>query len=62
VTTSPTSSQVRVVSTSSDSGFDWGDAGIGAGAAFAVTAMGLGGGLLLAGSRRERHERAATTA
>jgi hypothetical protein len=50
------------VSTSSDSGFDWGDAGIGAGAAFAVTAMGLGGGLLLAGSRRERHERAATTA
>jgi hypothetical protein len=40
-------------------GFDWGDAGIGAGAAFALTAIGLGGALAV-GSRRDREERPAT--
>lgn len=60
-TTTPTSSQVRVISTSSDSGFDWGDAGIGAGAGLAFSAMGVGG-LLLASNRRDRRQRAATTA
>jgi hypothetical protein len=43
----------------SGEGFDWGDAGIGAGAAFALTAIGLGGALAR-GSRRQREERAAT--
>jgi hypothetical protein len=58
-TVTPTSSQVRVVSTGADSRFDWGDAGIGAGAAFAITAM-AGGGLLLVSNRRNK--RAATVA
>jgi len=37
-------------------GFDWGDAGIGAGAAFALTIVGLGGMLAL-DSRRNRETR-----
>ena len=40
-----------VVKLSSDSGFDWGDAGIGAGGALAVVAL-AGGGLLLVSRRR----------
>jgi hypothetical protein len=42
-----------VVQVESSSGFDWGDAGIGAGAALAITAMGAGG-LLLVSNRRSR--------
>ena len=51
-TQSPT--HVSIVSTSSDSGFDWGDAGIGAGAGLALSAMGVGGALLLAGNHRRK--------
>jgi hypothetical protein len=40
-------------------GFDWGDAVIGAGAAFALTMIGLGGTLVI-GSRRREGRRAAT--
>ena len=40
-------------------GFDWGDAVIGAGAAFALTMIGLGGMIVL-GSRRRGERRAAT--
>jgi hypothetical protein len=54
VTATPAPSHVRVVSTSSDSGFDWGDAGIGAGAALALSTMGVGGAVLVAGSRRRK--------
>jgi hypothetical protein len=49
-----TSRQVSVVTASPHSGFDWGDAGIGAGAAFALSTMGVGGALLVAGNRRRR--------
>jgi hypothetical protein len=42
------------------SGFDWGDAGIGAGAALAVTMIGLGGALALS-TRRHRAEQPAPT-
>jgi hypothetical protein len=45
--------------TSTSGGFDWGDAGIGAGAAFALTAIGLGGTLAV-GSRRHGEERPVT--
>jgi hypothetical protein len=37
---------------SSSPGFDWGDAGIGAAAAFAVTMVGLGGVLVVSARRR----------
>jgi hypothetical protein len=46
----------EVVKLSSDSGFDWGDAGIGAGGALAVVAL-AGGGLLLVSRRRTTHSR-----
>jgi hypothetical protein len=55
----PTATKARVVEVPAGTGFDWGDAGIGAGAAFALTAIGLGGALAR-GSRRQREERAAT--
>jgi hypothetical protein len=41
--------------------FDWGDAGIGAGAGFALTAIGLGGALIVS-NRRHREARSARTA
>jgi hypothetical protein len=41
--------------------FDWGDAGIGAGAGFALTMIGLGG-LLVLSNRRHRPEQPAPTA
>ena len=44
----------EVIKLSSDSGFDWGDAGIGAGGALAVVAL-AGGGLLLVSRRRTSH-------
>jgi hypothetical protein len=46
------STVVRVVAPSG--GFDWGDAGIGAGGAFALTMIGLGG-VLAATNRHRRH-------
>lgn len=51
---------VRVVRvTSSNPGFDWGDAGIGAGAVVALGAIGLGAGVLTS-ARRHRSDRPAT--
>jgi hypothetical protein len=50
--------QVRVVEVPGGGGFDWADAGCGAGVVLAAT--GLGGALVL--SIRRRHGRAATTA
>ena len=61
VNTPSTPGQVRVTPVASNPGFDWGDAGIGAGAAFALTMIGLGGVLVL-NNRRHREERPATTA
>jgi hypothetical protein len=46
--------QVRVVEVPSNAGFDWGDAGIGAGAAVAVVLVGLGATLAIV-SGRHRH-------
>jgi hypothetical protein len=46
---------VEPTSSSSSSGFDWGDAGIGAGAAFALMMIGLGG-VLVVSSRRHRRQ------
>jgi len=45
----------------SNPGFNWGDAGIGAGAGFALTMIGLGGVLILS-NRRHRAEQPAPTA
>ena len=50
-----------VVKLSSDSGFDWGDAGIGAGGILAVVAL-AGGGLVLVSRRRTTHPRVSPTA
>jgi hypothetical protein len=60
VATLPESRQVRVVNVNADSAFDWGDAGIGAGAAFAVTMIGVGG-VLLVSARRRAEQRTATS-
>jgi hypothetical protein len=49
----PAEVQVVRVPSEAASGFDWGDAGIGAGAALAVTMIGLGGALALS-TRRHR--------
>ena len=49
-----------VVKLSSDSGFDWGDAGIGAGGILAVVAL-AGGGLVLVSRRRTTHPRVSPT-
>jgi hypothetical protein len=55
-----TQPQPQVVQVESNPGFDWGDAGIGAGAMFALAMIGLGGALVV--SSRRRQDRAATTA
>jgi hypothetical protein len=55
-------SQAQVPSATSDQGFDWGDAGIGAGAAFALTAIGIGGALLILSNRRHHVEQPGPTA
>jgi hypothetical protein len=49
--------QLRVVEVSSASGFDWGDAAIGAGAAIALAMIAVGGAMA---SHRARHPRTAT--
>ena len=51
----------EVVKLTSDSGFDWGDAGIGAGGILAVVAL-AGGGLVLVSRRRTTHPRVSPTA
>jgi hypothetical protein len=48
-------------STASGDGFDWGDAGIGAAATLALTAIGLGGAITV-GTRRHREGQPASTA
>jgi hypothetical protein len=45
-----------VIKVGSDSGFDWGDAGIGAGGMLAIVAL-AGGGLMLVTRRRTTHSR-----
>jgi hypothetical protein len=54
-------SEVPAAPVASDPGFDWGDAGIGAGAGFALTMIGLGG-LLVLSNRRHRAEQPAPSA
>jgi hypothetical protein len=54
-------SEVQVARVAPNPGFDWGDAGIGAGAGVALTMIGLGG-LLVLSSRRNRGEQPAPTA
>jgi hypothetical protein len=48
----PTLPSTPAASSVSGEGFDWGDAGIGAGAGFAVTMIGLGGALVISSRRR----------
>jgi len=48
-----------VAVTTSPGGFDWGDAGIGAAAGFALAMLGLAATLLISG-RRQRHDRHTT--
>ena len=60
VATVPKPREVRVVNVNADSAFDWRDAGIGAGAAFAVTMIGLGG-VTLVSARRRAEQRTATS-
>ena len=52
-----------VVVTMSPVGFDWGDAGIGAAAGFALAILGLGATLAISGrrQRRDRHTTALTS-
>jgi hypothetical protein len=51
---SPAAPQVRVVHVSTESGFDWGDAEIGAGTTFALVLIGAAGALGLRHHRRGR--------
>jgi hypothetical protein len=48
-----------IVRVSASNGFDWGDAGIGAGGAVALTILGVGGALV-ASNRRGRHTHGST--
>jgi hypothetical protein len=48
-----TAPPVEFARVSPDGGFDWGDAGIGAGAVLAVIALGLGGSVALVHRRRD---------
>jgi hypothetical protein len=48
----PPATPVRVVTVNSDGGFDWGDAGIGAGAGLALASIGVGSALAV--GRRPR--------
>jgi hypothetical protein len=50
------SEQVRVVTVSSDSGFDWGDALLGAAAVVAVGMVGAGAALAIGSHRHRRLE------
>ena len=51
-----TSSVSAPTVSSGDSGFSWGDAALGAGAALAVVTIGVGGALMLRSVRAERRE------
>jgi hypothetical protein len=50
----PASAQPTIVRVSAPNGFDWGDAGIGAAGAVAISMLGLGGALALSGRRTRR--------
>lgn len=52
------SSVVRIVS--GDTGFDWGDAGIGAAGGFALSMIGIGGALVVSQRHTRRSDTAAT--
>jgi hypothetical protein len=43
---------VQIVRVSAPSGFDWGDAGIGAAGALGLSTLAIGGGLVIAGKKR----------
>jgi hypothetical protein len=47
-------STAHVVTVPAPSGFDWGDAGIGAAAGIGLSALTIGGSLVLVGKRRNR--------
>ena len=51
--------ELRVVDASQRTGFDWGDAEVGAAAGVALSALAAGGALLAASRRRARPERSA---
>jgi hypothetical protein len=53
--------EAPVAPVASNPGFDWGDAGIGAAAGFALTMIGIGG-LLVLSNRRQRAEQPAPSA
>jgi hypothetical protein len=57
--TAPPTSPTIVRVSASNGGFDWGDAGIGAGGAFALSIIGLGGALATS-QRRARRTQGAT--
>jgi hypothetical protein len=59
IQTSPPA-QVRVLHVSPSPGFDWGDAGLGALAAFALTMIGLGAAVVLSHRRSDAHGPATT--
>jgi hypothetical protein len=44
---------VQIVRVSAPGGFDWGDAGIGAAGALGLSMLAMGGGLVIAGKRRQ---------
>jgi hypothetical protein len=58
-TTAPATAPTIVRVSAGNDGFDWGDAGIGAGGAFALSIIGLGGALV-ASQRRGRHTHGTT--
>lgn len=58
----PVSAPARIVRISSPgSGFDWGDAGIGAAGGFALSMTGIGGALVISQRRPRRSETAPTS-
>ena len=60
-TTAPATPPTIVRVSASNDGFDWGDAGIGAGGAFALSIIGLGGALVVSQRRGPRTRDTAPT-
>jgi hypothetical protein len=54
-TTTSSQAAVQVVRVPAPSGFDWGDAGIGAAGGLALSMVGIGGALVISSQRRTRH-------
>jgi hypothetical protein len=59
--TAPASAPAVVRISSPNSGFDWGDAGIGAAGGFALSMIGIGGALVASQRRTRRSETALTS-